>query len=413
MNKIVFLDFASEINRGDAIMQEVFYNSTKKYLRPSKISVISVYGDNQDYKADQHFDLTSRFKPEIYPNLRNSGNKLSSSQTTNKSINIINLGVAILQLFWLKIFGSFLKRPDQKYVLNSIKEADYVIWNGRNFRNRKGVGELYDILCMIISVQIALILGKKVHTIGVSIWPLKLKLSRVILARTLAKCEFVSVRETSSQKYAQSILNLTNVRLDPDLSFASMPFNGLTGSAPRKPLMFITIVDWTESGFDVRQNYINGIIKAIRWGKKNGFSVTIVPQVHYMWEDYRNIQSQIVEEVNVEIIDTPLDHEQLLELYRTGSILIATRMHSAIFALSEGCKVLAISYDTGAKWSILTDAGLKSDYLLNMENLKPQDMDQKLNELLNDEDYWPKIIDGYKRNKENVNCVFEALNVSK
>ena len=409
MTKVIFLDFASEVNRGDAIMQEVFYKSGLDILEASEISVISVYGRNQSFDAHEHFDLTARFNPKIFPNLRNSGNKLTQNYKSSKLRNVVSLAAALIQLIILRVFGVFLGRPDQKEVISKLKSADYVIWNGRNFRDRRGFGELYDILCMLISAQMALILGKKVFTVGVSIWPLKLALSRLVLRKTLTKCEMVSVRETSSYEYATSKLKLKNIRLDPDLSFASMPFIGLNEKGAIRKKMFITIVDWTEDGDLVRRNYINAIIKSINWGHKNGLEPVIVPQVHHMWEDYRSILSEIKDVVDVEVMNTSLDHESLLSTYREGAILLATRMHSAIFALSERCKVLALSYDSGAKWSILTDAGLNKSYLVKMQELGETDIEDKLSAVLSDNAYWKLIEPRYRTNKYNVQEVFKEI----
>ncbi|WP_282058820.1 polysaccharide pyruvyl transferase family protein [Lentibacter algarum] len=409
MTKVVFLDFASEVNRGDAIMQEVFYNSAIETLKASQISVISVYGRNQNFDAPEHFDLTARYKPKIYPNLRNSGNKLSQHHNSSKWKNAVSLLIALFQLLILRISGTFLGRPDQKAVITALKSADYIIWNGRNFRDRRGIGELYDIFCMLISAQIALTLGKKIYTVGVSIWPLKLALSRFLLRRTLAKCAIVSVRESSSYKYATSVLKLTNINCDPDLSFASMPFTGLNNLDSNRTKMFITIVDWTEDGETVRRNYVKAVIHAIKWGQRNGLDPVIVPQVHHKWEDYREILSQILAEVEVEVISKSFEHEDLLSLYRSGAMLLATRMHSAIFALSEGCKVLALSYDSGAKWSILTDAGLKPSYLVKMQELAEIDIESRLDSILKDNGYWNQIGPNYRRNKNNVQSIFTKI----
>ena len=410
MTKMVLLDFASEVNRGDAIMQEVFYKYSKEYLRATDISVISVYGVNQDYKNAKHFDLTARFSPKVFPNLRNSGNKLFTSNRASKILNIINLAIALIQLVILYLFKFFIGRPDQKAVLNAITDAKFIIWNGRNFRNRKGIGEIYDILCMVISPCIALILKKKVYTIGVSVWPLRWRISKIILSEVLRRCEFVSVRETASYNYCTKELKLKNVRLDPDLSFASMPFAGMNNiENGHRTKMFLTIVDWTEDGESTRQAYIVALKKAIIWGKKVGLEPVVVPQVHHKWEDYRAIVSELTKDFEISVIDQSLDHEELLSLYSTGKIILATRMHSAIFALSEGCRAVALSYDSGAKWNILSDAGLDGKYIVKMQELEKIDIEKILDIASSDITYWKNLKIGYQRNKKNVGEPFNEI----
>ena len=409
------LDFASEMNRGDAIMQEVFYENCRNNLNAKEISVVSVYGPNQEFNSQEHFDLSYNYTNNILPNLRLSSNFLDGQQdkyrTLRKLLNMLRLFSAYVQVLILSIFGRFFFRSDQKKVLEAIDNSDYVIWNGRNFRNRKGIGEFYDILCMSISPLIAFARGKEVVIIGASIWPLRYTISKKWLAFVLSKCEFVSVRESFSQSYAINTLGLTNVRLDPDLSFSSMNISQDNFSeSGRDDVMYITLVDWDEDGDQVQIEYLKFINGAVKWAVKNGTKVVFVPQVFFKWEDYRHLLDRLdIDSPLISVIEKNLSHKDLLGLYRKGKYLIATRMHSAIFALSQGCKVITVSYDSGAKWHILKDAGLKEEFMCEMQNLRGLQIDKKLNALQADNNYFNEVSKRYATNSTIVNDVFRDI----
>ena len=53
----------------------------------------------------------------------------------------------------------------------------------------------------------------------------------------------------------------------------------------------------------------------------------------------------------------------LLGIYAQLDFLVATRMHSAIFASVVQTPLIAISYDDGGKWSILEELGY-SDFII-------------------------------------------------
>jgi polysaccharide pyruvyl transferase WcaK-like protein len=47
------------------------------------------------------------------------------------------------------------------------------------------------------------------------------------------------------------------------------------------------------------------------------------------------------------------DITTLLDVYERTRLLIGTRMHSCVFAMSVGTPFVAIAYDAGPKWDIL------------------------------------------------------------
>lgn len=178
----------------------------------------------------------------------------------------------------------------------------------------------------------------------------------------------------------------------------------------KKKIIFITLVDWKEDDSGVQEAYLNAVQFVIDWSISMDLEVKIVPQVFHEWEDFRSLVSQFKHPPSqVEVINENLDHEELMNLYRSGSFMLATRMRSAIFALSQGCKVICISFDTGAKWNSLLDAGLKDKYLLKMQALKSVDIVKKMNQLSNDSNFHDKIISSYKDNRVKVKEVFSYV----
>lgn len=396
---VAILDFASEMNRGDAAMQETIIELVNNEFPEIEQNIISVYGSNQKETFDKHFDCSIAHGAKIYPGVRKTYNALggSASEAKHKKIkNLINMAICYMQLVLYKLLGVYLSFDDaQKESLAKIKDADFVVWNGRNFRDRKGIGEVYDLLAMLLHPLYAFASGKKVFAIGVSIWPLQYKISNVLLKYALKKCAYVSAREENAYSYATDVLKLDNVTLKPDLSyyFIRKYFNANREENTKRVSM--TLVDWTEDGYEVRDRYIQSMRTLANHLVSKGYHIDVVPQVFFEWESYNDLIDQIFCEISdkskVTLIKDYLVPEQLFAQYVKSDFLIATRMHSAIFALTHRTKVLSIPYDAGGKWAILTNMGMDKAYSIDYQVVTPSSIVERFEQLESDDEYFNEI----------------------
>ncbi|WP_018415245.1 polysaccharide pyruvyl transferase family protein [Teredinibacter turnerae] len=402
MHNILLLDFASEMNRGDAAMQEAILDIVEDVYPNAEKSIVSVYGENQETAFKDHFDCSALHDVDIYPGVRNSFNPLSSQFKNLGNKKLRSLFGILFAYFQLVIYFLSLKTiffGPGKRALSKIASADAVLWNGRNFRNRNGIGEIYDMFAMLLHPFYCLVLKKKTYAIGVSIWPLRYAISRIMLRFVLSRCVYVTARESYSLEYAQKKLGLKNVKLAPDLSFYFINKYRNEDDIARDPkLVSFTLVDWKESGLIARQRYKDSIAALMKHLLCAGYRVQVVPQVYYEWEGYVGLLSEIYQEhpdLNGKLIEIKsyLSPKELFAEYRKSACLIATRMHSAIFALTHMCKVICVPYDAGAKWHIVSDMGLDAKYMINYSEIAPKVLVDAFENIINDNGLHDKIVE--------------------
>lgn len=399
IKSIAILDFASEMNRGDAAMQEAIIEMTKDEFPQHQQNIICVYGENQSETFDAHFDCSISHDAKILPGLRKTYNALGgkAAQTSNKKAkNLFNMTVCYMQLLVFAILRLYASvTPGNRRSFQKMKEADFVIWNGRNFRDRKGIGEVYDLLAMLLHPLYCIFMGKKIFAIGVSIWPLQYAISRTLLKWVLSRCSYVTAREENSLDYGVSVLGLGNVMLKPDLSYYFIEKYYCHDQKLPTKRVSLTLVDWTEDGLEIRDRYINSVNTLVKHLLVKGYHIDVVPQVFYEWEGYNDLLDLVFEGVEdmtrVTIIKDNLAPSALFKQYVNSDFLIATRMHSAIFALTHRTPIVAIPYDAGGKWAILTNMGISADYIINYQQITPASLVRAFNSAEVNERYFEVI----------------------
>lgn len=256
-----------------------------------------------------------------------------------------------------------------------------------NFRKRTWLIEPYRVLSRLFMPIACLLYGKTLVCVGVSISHMSNALSRFSLRNVLKCCAHISVREPSSEVELHRLLvNVENgpeMKYYPDISFALLreyePKAETTGTdTPRS--IALTLVDWQDSGLEARSKYIQALVEFIEYAAQEyDARFVIIPQVIKQWEaaDYitKKILSNVSNDIRNRISLAKVKHGMngVVEIYKQSDFLIATRMHSAIFALCIGTPVIAIAYDKGSKWGILNELGC-GDYLMHYEAMDGKDL---------------------------------------
>ncbi len=401
-NKVVLLDYCSEKNRGDAAMQVGLLKLVFRFIKEPIISIITVFGSNQSGELLQEYDhsinwpvkILGGLKPTYFPINNHKVDSLFPFEFKQGIMFFVDL--VFLLLISLKIPIKLIKYIVPRgyhETIDAINNADLVIWNGRNFRSRKNhLIEFYRTLHVVFHPLVCIALKKPIACVGASLWHLHNPLSRMLMRYTFNKCFFVSFREELSYKEARILLGRdckTELALLPDLSFA-MYEEGKKIKHNRAPIsnntypkvIGFTIVDWAGDGYKAREEYKTAIKDVIRFYLKHNSRIVIIPQVTKTWEDNNALITEIIKDQknneNISIIMGEPTVEELLINYSKLDFLIATRMHSAIFASFVGTPLVVISYDAGGKWSIIQELGYR-DYLINYSDISYEKLIDKIN----------------------------------
>ena len=248
-------------------------------------------------------------------------------------------------------------------LLRAYLDADLIVSVPGGFLYSSGLGLTLAISVFILAL--AWLAGKPFYVFPQSMGPLARAWECRLLRWILGKARVVMVREKASL----DLLNrcrFTHPRLHlvPDTAFAfdGAPFAEAEawlrsqGIDPEKdrPLMGLTAINWSAQNFNfTRQSEYEAACAgaARRFLEEHGGRIILFPQVwgptaaHDDRVPARRIAAQLAGLSNaVTMVEQPLPPTLLKSVYGRMDIFIGTRMHSNIFALSEGVPCLAIGY---------------------------------------------------------------------
>lgn len=365
------------------------YGKVLKSLNYDTISGVGIYGYNEGDIAENHYDESRNYFDVIIHGFRKTYN-LSKKNKLTKYKNLLSLISTYLVIFFRiktssKVHTHFLRIKEE------VNNSDIVIWNGRNFRDRKGWGEFYDLLCFVyLPLMVLKYTNKRILFYGVSVWDLKKKQSRWLVSRLLNSDRIdVWVREDDS-KEVLSKLGVDSYRC-MDLSFVIL--NEIVDkNKPKKDLRDIkyalTLTDWVEDGLNQRNNYVDVLIGFIEGYGSATNPIYVLPQVYPDWESYKelllDIRTKITHKDYLVEVEKKLSHEELCSYYFRTETLVTTRMHGAIFGAWCGVKVVSIAYDSGSKWGILRDLNIYNQ-IIPFKNLTYERLQIGLSEAYNQE----------------------------
>lgn len=384
---VLLLDFAQQTNFGDDIMQRALISLTEKYLT-NNISISAYYGYNEFDLAKKDFSsYRKKFDLDVI------GGFTSTYFKKRNRIKFLCVAKRILFLFTFCLYlisiklrvNSFVSTiffsKEKQEALQKIIDADIIVWNGRNFRgsNKNKLAEAVKILELCVNPLVCIFLGKELHNIGSSIWPLHSPVSKYIMKFVVNNSKSFWAREKNTEEYLKSSLGIENEKIKrmPDLSFYILNQVVLSGGGflrdKNSNSIALTIVGRKEFSSDkIHEKYISAMSRLVGFASELGYSIRVIPQVTYEEEPYDVELDYIIsqnKDVDIVVADTGDSVEYLLSEYCKCKVLVASRMHSAIFASSCGLPITAISYDSGAKWSILDDLDISRDLIMDSTHI--------------------------------------------
>ncbi len=267
--------------------------------------------------------------------------------------------------YWLLGRPVFLPfSSDRKDLVRAYLEADLVISCAGGFLYTSGKFGL-PFLVSILTMAYAWLAGKPLYTLPQTIGPLKRRWERILVRWLLPKMRMVLVRDPISLEELRAIgLEHPCCYLVPDVAFA-FP------SAPRgegerllaehgvdvnrsRPLLGLTLLNWAAQNrlFGRQEVYEEAMAEVIRtFILKYDGHVVLFSQVHGPTEAeddrvparrvYANLRGF---DQRVFLIEQAVAPDVLKAAYGLMDFFVGTRLHSNIFALSEGVPVVAIEY---------------------------------------------------------------------
>lgn len=243
----------------------------------------------------------------------------------------------------LSIFKSN-SRPFSAY-----RDADLILSVGGGYLYSSVKGPLgIGFLNVLFNLWLAKRFSKKIICFPQSIGPFSNALDEILAKFILKKMDRIYVREHRSNK---SILKFDNVKIFPDFALTLKKQRAEVSNT-----VGVTVLDWqfaqqgaTESVID---DYILKVAKAISaFESGRGWGVKVYPQVDVSDGDSDvGVSNALVDalhslDVKASLCSVKgLTHENIILEYSSNSIFIASRMHSAIFAIDGEVPVIGLAY---------------------------------------------------------------------
>ncbi len=274
---------------------------------------------------------------------------------------------------WL-IVGSLLYRlfgwrlmpriPERRRLMHTYYDADLVavIGGGHLYaRHAATIGFVW----LWLGIALAVLMRKPLVLLPQSFGPLPGALQRAMLRWLLSRSTLVAAREYHSLRLLAEIRLRRRVLVLPDLAFtaAAAPNATLMEALPEfaritaadRPLVGLTLMDWQGQNPQFRNQltYEHAILALMRHVQQRyGARLVLFAQCTgpTAAQDDRRIARRLVAAAQaqgldgVTLIDAALSPELLKAAYTHLDLLVATRMHSAIFALSAHVPTLVIGY---------------------------------------------------------------------
>lgn len=287
--------------------------------------------------------------------------------------------------------GGLFLPPARRALLEAYLRADLVVSTAGNFiysSSRIGL----PFLLSLYSITYACLAGKPVYTLPQTLGPLYRRWEQALARRVLSRLRLLLVRDPISASVLESWqMGERAGYLLPDLAFAAgASGEGLAARAvlreaglaedDRRPWLGVTVVHWgaQRRSFEGQGHYEEAVEAAIRsFLAAHGGRVVLFAQVQgpTQAEDDRVPARRLLARLQdlpgqVLLLDRQLSPALLKAAYGQMDLFLGTRLHSNIFALTEGVPVVAIGYQYKTR-GVMRMLGLEP-WVVDIEEVEPQ-----------------------------------------
>lgn len=346
--KVVMVSFIDSSNIGDQLISKTIEQEL----------LIDYEVENFSYKY---------VEDDFYCNSINKKRRSWLNKVYNKYIkNIMVVHTIIAKTKWFLYYNYKLKRQDSEKLRKALRETGVLIIGGGNviFDSSR---HTFSALKFAHLLDIAEEEGAEVFVCSIGIGPFQTEKQEKEAVKQLKRCKAVVLRDSLSQRYCIENDFETAVKsIDPVFLLKAED----KAMVKKTPIIGICVIDYRISGasYEKYVSYLKNLKRLITILDRY-LSVKIV-LFSTEKEDYNTIDElekglPDVISVSSRTVDSDKD---LLKMYSTFDLVIGTRMHSMIIAVSQNIPVIGLS------WQQKVDEMFKNINLTNscydIENLE-------------------------------------------
>ncbi|WP_342644150.1 polysaccharide pyruvyl transferase family protein [Rhodoligotrophos ferricapiens] len=258
--------------------------------------------------------------------------------------------------------------------LAAIRSADALVCKGGSLlycdQSVRGHFFLFRMLCPIAA---AILLKRPSFIFGQSIGPFRTPLSRSLMRAIGKRMSCIYVRDELSLEHLRELgIPAGKLRLIPDPAFLLTRYASREARDPSRPMLGVTALNVTRDQ-EAQSQYERKIATVISTflDRHPGWSIRFLPQVigPDPWQDDRIVQRRIAslvpekyrESISIEEEDyTPLE---LCTRYSAVDLLLASRLHSSIFASVVSTPAVVLEYQQAKAKGAFTWLGRPDDVM--------------------------------------------------
>ncbi|MDN3185222.1 polysaccharide pyruvyl transferase family protein [Enterococcus faecalis] len=307
-------------------------------------------GDQLIYKTIEEELLADLSVVKFCYNLTKSDEIILPNMYKKRSIFQKIYGLFFKKLPFSQLIVAFFKQRklDKSKIESFVKElkkVDVVVFGGGNaifdLSAYTSSAEVFDRI-----VSLAKLENKKIFVSGIGIGPFATEKQRTAAISTLEKCDVITFRDEKSYQYVVGTPAepISYLLADPVFSLPEEPKNKHTNA---KYDIGFCIIDYYISGAGKKEvdKYLNDTLYLIKQLllKDSGIEITLFSSELNDYEYVIKLKKMLQFENRVRIVyvNSP---DNLIELYQTLDVVVGTRMHSMIVAVSQLIPIVGFSW---------------------------------------------------------------------
>lgn len=353
--KVVVSHVYSNDNAGDAALLSVLIGDLRAVWPDVEIVVLTM--DRTD--RDEHFEGC-----RVYPSFMFH----AFGRFRSKPLKFAHAGWVIAATLLSALpEGRWHLGADLSGVMSSYRDADLVVGVGGGYlRGKPGLASTTALALLLHPLLLTRLLGKPAVLYTQSIGPFGNRLQAALASRALRGVDLIVAREDLTVSTLAELGVTANVVRSVDGAFGfttgeTVNLRYLIGVSGDGLVVGVTVRDWLPSAGQDR--YERAVAQLCDWViGRYGAAVVFIPQVtnEYHGDDDRVPARRVAERMRRDaiVLDGHYDHRTMKALYGELDVLVGTRFHSVIFALTAGVPAIAIEYEYKTR-GIMGDLGLE------------------------------------------------------
>jgi colanic acid/amylovoran biosynthesis protein len=385
---ILMINGYSDDNKGDS---GIVIATIEKIYEHINMNDVNVHLNSLFSVEDPHFTTHNRFVSSHVSSITTS--LFPSYRSINPFKRFVRIFISLCRSFLMlwRPQNSTLHRQlnnDEKKAIELFGASDIVISKGGSFLydNQDSFRTILTFYRMAFPILLAIRMGKTPILLGQSIGPAHFKISRILLSYIFNNSHVLLREKVCYTRYISGWYS-KELETMPDVAF-SLKYSYVKEF--EKYLGYCGITLLTKYYFKSKKAYINYLKKmkeVVEWLAKGDIEILLIPQVVYPGANDTDSINDLFTHCNTNtrkkltIIKNDYSPKQLKYLYSKLEFLLAARLHSAIFALSECVPSVNLSYQGTKSKGILNNIAM-GEYCLDINTSSSGQIISKIKDVI-------------------------------